>query len=318
MSGAQQNGLAAIGTLVLEWTRLGDLTNQCVFGDLVHRAQNYLLYPSAQDEVWPGLLGNQVSLENGSFIDRTGGWGAETDSFYEYLLKMYIYDPVRFEDYKARWIAAADSTIEHLISRVEGRPSTDEQKYIDAGLAITDGCRQVYSQTATGIGPEFFEWQGVSADGGGSGNKAPQEQSKFADKAGFWITSGQYILRPEVIESYYYAYRATGNPKYQEWAWEAFEAINRTCSAGSGYAGISDVNDVAGASFHDSQESFWLAETIKYSYLIQADDWFEVQVQADKHNSSRWIYNTEGHPVRSPCKHDGEGFVCEPTCQRFF
>ncbi len=37
----------------------------------------------------------------------------------------------------------------------------------------------------------------------------PSGQTDFYRKAGFWITNGQYVLRPEVIESYYYAYRAT-------------------------------------------------------------------------------------------------------------
>jgi mannosyl-oligosaccharide alpha-1,2-mannosidase len=44
----------------------------------------------------------------------------------------------------------------------------------------------------------------------------PENQTEFYERAGFYITSGYYILRPEVLESFYYAYRATGDRKYQD------------------------------------------------------------------------------------------------------
>jgi len=31
-----------------------------------------------------------------------------------------------------------------------------EQKYVDFGLALTEGCRNTYASTVTGIGPEAF------------------------------------------------------------------------------------------------------------------------------------------------------------------
>ena len=32
-----------------------------------------------------------------------------------------------------------------------------------------------------------------------------------------------YILRPETVESYFYMWRATHDPKYREWGWEAVQ-----------------------------------------------------------------------------------------------
>jgi mannosyl-oligosaccharide alpha-1,2-mannosidase len=94
----------------------------------------------------------------------------------------------------------------------------DEPSYIELGLALTEGCRATYSSTATKIGPEAFRWQDLSrAPEDVTHNPPPPAgQQRFYDVAGFWITNGGYVLRPEVIESYYYAYRATGDPKYQE------------------------------------------------------------------------------------------------------
>ena len=33
--------------------------------------------------------------------------------------------------------------------------------------------------------------------------------------------AGHYILRPEVIESYFYMWRLTKEQKYRDWGWEA-------------------------------------------------------------------------------------------------
>ncbi|KAJ8124508.1 hypothetical protein O1611_g9131 [Lasiodiplodia mahajangana] len=97
------------------------------------------------------------------------------------------------------------------------------------------------------------------------------------------------------MESYYYAYRATGDTKYQDWAWDAFLNINKTCSAGVGFSAVTDVNAPNGGSFYDSQESFWFAEVLKYSYLVQAGE-APYQVSADHNNE--WVFNTEAHPVK--------------------
>ena len=114
---------------------------------------------------------------------------------------------------------------------------------------------------ATGIGPEVFSWNTTTL---------PANQTEFYRRAGFWIEVPSYDLRPEVIESYYYAYRATGDSKYQDWAWEGFQAINASTRAASGFSAISDVNTPGGGDKLDNQESFLFAEVMKYSYLIFA------------------------------------------------
>lgn len=47
-------------------------------------------------------------------------------------------------------------------------------------------------------------------------------------------------------------------------------AINSTCRVGTGFSSIADVNVQGGGGFKNEQESFFLAEVMKYSYLIQA------------------------------------------------
>lgn len=73
------------------------------------------------------------------------------------------------------------------------------------------------SNPFTGIGPEFFSFVGE----GNKRNGAQIYDQAFYDKAGFNFALSQYVLRPEVIESAFYAYRITGDPKWQEFGWEA-------------------------------------------------------------------------------------------------
>ena len=115
--GSTTNGLATIGTLCLEWQRLSDLTSDPSYGDLAQKAETYLLNPMpVANEPFPGLVGSTVSISNGVFTDATGGWNGGDDSFYEYLIKMYVYDSSRYSNYSDRWIMAADSTIKYLTS----------------------------------------------------------------------------------------------------------------------------------------------------------------------------------------------------------
>lgn len=87
--GSTTNGLATIGTLVLEWTHLSDLTGNDTYAALTQRAEGYLLNPKpASAEPFPGLVGTDVSIANGSFVDAVGGWNGGDDSFYEYLIKV--------------------------------------------------------------------------------------------------------------------------------------------------------------------------------------------------------------------------------------
>ena len=120
-----------------------------------------------------------------------------------------------------------------------------EQKYTDFGLQLVDACEDTYNSTLTGIGPEIFSWTVNGTVG------VPSDQLAFYEKAGFWITDAEYILRPEVLESFYYAYRATGDQKYRDWSWNGFVAINSTCRTGSGYAELIDVNEVGGGGYNN-------------------------------------------------------------------
>ena len=94
----------------------------------------------------------------------------------------------------------------------------------------------------------------------------------------------------ETIESLFYAYRLTGNKIYQDRAWTAFEHISEATRAPYGHSAIRNVMSPGGGSKRNEQESFWLAETLKYLYLIFDD--------VERISLDDWVFNTEAHPFK--------------------
>ncbi|KAF7185107.1 Mannosyl-oligosaccharide alpha-1,2-mannosidase [Pseudocercospora fuligena] len=310
------NTVAGAGTMILEFSRLSDITGSRTYALLAQKAEDYLLNPIG-GQPFPGLLGSHVSVEDGRVIDENGSWGAFSDSFYEYLLKAYIYNSKNNQRYLERWLLAADSTIRYIASHPYGQskltllPSwsgnttdnrmetlswfaggnlilggmiTNNQTLIDFGTSIADTAAAVYNMTRTGLGPEFVTWNTDCPDG---------------DCKPIQISDGRYRMRPEVFETWYYAYRATRDPKYIEWSWMAFEAIDKTCRTQYGFSAINNVDEAGGGAKLDKQESFLFAEVFKYLYLIHAeDDTVPMHVQDSRTGKKNlWVLNTEAHPI---------------------
>jgi len=97
-----------------------------------------------------------------------------------------------------------------------------------------------------------------------------------------------YFLRPEISESLYVMHQLSGNETYREWAWELFQGIEKNCKAGAAFGVYPDVRE-AGLEPEDCMESFFLAETLKYLYLMFSD---QKEITLTSH-----VYNTEAHPV---------------------
>ena len=70
-----------------------------------------------------------------------------------------------------------------------------------------------------------------------------------------------------MLESNFYAWRVTGDPKYLDRAKKAAENFREHLRVtGGGYAGLWDVDDVKRGQIDDT-ESFWYAEVLKYLYV---------------------------------------------------
>jgi mannosyl-oligosaccharide alpha-1,2-mannosidase len=152
--------------------------------------------------------------------------------------------------------------------QVDSLEESERAEYRRLAEEITNTCHQSYIRSDTHIGPESFYLEGAEA-------VARNQNEKY------------YILRPEVVESYFYLWRMTKDNKYREWAWDAVQSIEKYCKTDSGYSGLKNVYD-KNTEKDDVQQSFFFAETLKYLYLIFSDD---ETLPFDK-----YVFNTEAHP----------------------
>lgn len=169
--------------------------------------------------------------------------------------------------------------------------------------------------------------RGPASVGAGQGaqrdTRPPLQLERESDVLGalFTVDQPKYILRPETLESILVLYRLTGDESYREEGWRIFENIKRSCKTPSAFSAIKDVNIGRGRggrqgaadtysaqqtqqgraeysspeNWTDSQESFFLAETLKYLYLLFSDPDF---LPLD-----RYVFNTEAHPLGVLVKH---------------
>jgi len=77
-----------------------------------------------------------------------------------------------------------------------GLDSARAQRDLKTAKALTYTCYQMYARSATGISPEFVQF-------GGSNDFSIPSSAPF------------YILRPEVVEAFYYLSTLTGDPIYR-------------------------------------------------------------------------------------------------------
>jgi mannosyl-oligosaccharide alpha-1,2-mannosidase len=154
----------------------------------------------------------------------------------------------------------------------DGLHSPKAQRDLAHAKAITYTCYQMYARFPTGLAPEIARFDGN-----------PKDQD-------FSPQVSTYLLRPETVESLFILNYLTGDPVYREWGWEIFQAIERFCRTDEGYCQISNVEDIHSLRM-DKMESFFLAETLKYLYLL-----FDPDTKVDILNTH--IFNTEAHPLR--------------------
>ncbi|KAJ7173562.1 glycoside hydrolase [Mycena filopes] len=173
------------------------------------------------------------------------------------------------------------------------------------GIATT--CWLTYADSATGLGPDEMwmtrpegqttsgkwstlveEWDQAGRPGGTPPGLGPFKVEKQADGRDYGMYQSTYLLRPEAVESFYLMWRTTGDAVWRERGWAVFEAIEKHARLERGYASIMDV-DSTPVKHKDEMPSFFLAETLKYLYLLFVD---QDIIPLDK-----YVFNTEAHPL---------------------
>lgn len=175
---------------------------------------------------------------------------------------------------------------------------------------LTNGCVWAYESKIHGVAPELFrlvpcnnstnptcQWSEEAWHAGipslpSDAAAAQKKIMNFRLAPGFAsYPDAKYILRPEAIESVFMMYRITGDPAWMEKGWRMFQSIEKITRTSIANSAIDDVTKPKPRKL-DSMESFWLAETLKYFYLLFSE--FDVV------NLDEWVLNTEAHPFKRP------------------
>ncbi|KAL3478510.1 glycoside hydrolase [Aspergillus californicus] len=324
---AAQGIIADIASSSLEFTRLSQLTGDMRYFDAISRITNILEEQQMSTRIpglWPVGINVQIpDLTKGS----TFTFGGMADSAYEYLAKTYhlLAGVGRAPQYQKLYDNAMSAGIEHLLFRpmvpdhadilvsgiahattsTAGLETRSEhlacfaggmyalggklfanETYLNLGRKLTDGCIWLYKNSPMGIMPEMFSLSSCP-----SFVECPWDERQ--EGVYTYVRDKRYILRPEAIESIFYMWRLTGDEKYRDTAWEMFQVIEQYTKTEYGNAALRNVMEAtSNPDKEDSMESFWMAETLKYLYLIFSE--------TDLVSLDEFVFNTEAHPFRIP------------------
>ena len=281
---------AETGTLLIEFGTLSKLTGKQIYYDKAKRA----LVETYRRRSPIGLVGEWINVETGTWANTDSHISGAIDSYYEYLLKSwllfddaecktmwddsivainkYLADEIRVGNKSELWYGHADMNSGKRTSTRYGALDA----FFPAMLALSgDLNRAKRLQDSSfkmwnlaGIEPEEFDYQAAK------------------------ITSPGYPLRPEIVESTYYLYQRTRDPKYLKMGEQLWRGFVRYCRTDVAYASLKNVETKEKA---DSMQSFLFAETFKYFYLLFTRH--KKTLEFDK-----VIFNTEAHPIQRTSK----------------
>ena len=273
---------AEIGTLLLEFGTLSKLSGKPEYYDKAKRAVVELY--SRRSAI--GLVGSSINVETGKWIDTTSHISGGIDSYYEYLLKSAIlFDD---KDCKKMWESSIKAVNKYLADYTKTGGLWYGQVDMNTGKRLS---------TQYGALDAFFPAV-LARDGDLDRARKLQESSykmwttfgvepETIDYSTMKVLSPGYQLRPEIIESAYYLKFFTKDERYADMGSTFILSLVRYCKTDAGFAALSDVQTKAK---RDSMESYFLAETLKYLYLLFAP--------RDTLDLSKVVFNTEAHPLR--------------------
>ncbi|KAK9179728.1 hypothetical protein WN943_028932 [Citrus x changshan-huyou] len=259
------------GTLTLEFGVLSRLTNDPIFEQVTKKA--VLGIWARRSKL--NLVGAHINVFTGEWTQKDAGIGTSIDSFYEYLLKA---SKMNWNLSDHNMIMLEDMYVEvNMDSAAIVWPLFNSLQAFWPGLQVLAGDIDPAVRTHAAF---FSVWKryGFTPEGFNLATLTIQQGQK------------SYPLRPELIESTYLLYKATRDPRYLDAGRDMVASLQYGTRCPCGYCHISDVE------FHkkeDHMESFFLAETVKYLWLL-----FDLAVGPDnlvENGPYKYIFSTEGH-----------------------
>eukprot|EP00924_Labyrinthula_sp_SR-Ha-C_P006784 maker-scaffold_8-snap-gene-0.29-mRNA-1 protein AED:0.03 eAED:0.03 QI:410/0.85/0.87/1/0.71/0.62/8/118/478 len=301
--------LADIGTFQLEFRALSNLSGDQTFAN---KAVNAIEFLETRVYNLDGLFPMFIDARTGSTDRKEFSLGPVGDSFYEYLIKVFVQGGHDKDKFLKWYRKSAKGIIKHLLHTSQptglryirdleinvgyhdkishlfcfapgmfalaSHYNTDDPEMKEQDLLVAKQlmytCYQFYARAPSGLSPEYIHI-----------NQAIKKENELYIKPG----DEDYNLRPEVVESLYILYYVTKNPIYRVWGKNILDSIEKHAKTTYGYGSVRGVSQ-GKTTILDKMESFFLAETLKYLYLLFDDN--------PVVNLDEWVFNTEAHPLK--------------------
>ncbi|MFT3980755.1 MAG: glycoside hydrolase family 47 protein [Ferruginibacter sp.] len=275
------NNPAEIGTLMMEFGQLSRHTGNQKYYDAAKKAIMYVFDHRSR----LGLVGENINVITGKWESSRSHISGYIDSYYEYLYKSWLLFGDR--DFKKAFAVHNKAIKKHLLAKT---PNGTFMRVVDmhtgAQLATTYGSLDAFyaglcayagdTKTATQIQrANYYMW-----------TKFGMEPEEF-DFSNDSIRAAYYILRPENIESCFYLYRATKDEQYLWMGKRMVDDIVQYCKTDVAFASL---RSVVTKEKMNMMQSFFFAETLKYAYLLFAEE--------DAFRFKEAVFNTEAHPFK--------------------
>lgn len=251
---------------------------------LTHEQTYYQLYRSAIDGMKKHLVKRSYPSGLTYIAEKPHGLNGLTSSKMDHLVCFM------------GGLLAMGATEGYTIKEARSMDFWDSDREDDWILAmqLTHTCYQMYHQLPAGLSPEIVVFNYPESE------RNQYEQISDAERISWWTSptedffvkplDGHNLQRPETVESIMFMYHLSNDTTYREWGEEIlgnFEkntAVKRNGRV-EAYTSLNDCMHVP-TSKRDNMESFWLAETLKYLYLLFQDNV----------NLHEIVFNTEAHP----------------------
>ncbi|MBV9216828.1 MAG: glycoside hydrolase family 47 protein [Acidobacteria bacterium] len=289
---------AEAGTLLIEFGTLAKLTGKQVYYNKAKKAL-VAIYNHRSDI---GLVGENINAETAKWTNTDSHVSGGIDSYYEYLIKCNLL--FGDTDCRTMWEDSISKVNSHLADETDNLSKLSRTGKIVAGdlwYGHADMDSGKRTATTTGALDAFFPAV-LALDGDLNRARALQdslfqmwrlnhiEPEVYNYKTGK-VEYASYPLRPEIVESTYYLYHFTKDPKYLAMGKEMWDDFVKYCRTDVAYAGLKSVETKEKT---DYMHSFVFAETFKYFYLLFADE--------KVLNFNDVVFNTEAHPMKKNWK----------------
>jgi hypothetical protein len=236
---------AETGTLLIEFGTLSKLTGKPVYYEKAKRA----LVETYNRRSPIGLVGTNINVETGKWTNTDSHVSAEIDSYYEYLLKCAIlFDD---KDCRTMW----EDSISKVHSYLADEGENMSKKNVNAPVIVGDlwyghADMNTGKRTATETGALDAFFPGLLALDGDLNRARALQDSMFKmwrangiepevyDYKTGKVTAAGYPLRPEIVESTYYLYQYTKDPKYLAMGKQMFDDFVKHCRTDVAYAAL--------------------------------------------------------------------------------